>query len=280
MQLGWFVKLKSVSYSLFLHAVAVILLVISFDFTDPIKPHHQNINIVNAVTVDQAQVEKELQRLKQEDDKQKQAEKQRLAELEKKAEAEKKKAEEIKKQRQEEEKKLAETRKKKEQEQKQREEEQEKVAELEKQKEELEAQRKLEVEAKKKKDAEVKKQEEDQRKAEAEKLLQEQMAEEEAKLQAESDKKLISSLGDEIHNKIASYFNLTGLPEGLSCKLRVNLLPDGEVINAAIITSSGNEIFDRRALTAVQKASPLPVPKDADTFERLNMRETTITFEP
>ena len=287
MQLGWLVKLRSVSYSLILHVIAAVLLVISFDFTTPIKPQHQNISIVNAVTVDKSQVDKELQRLKQEDEKQKQAEKQRLEDLEKKAEAEKQKTEDLKKQRLAEEKKLADTKKEKEAAQKQHEEEQKKVAELETQrkleeekKAQAETEKKHQEEEQKKKAAELKKQEEERQKAEDEKLLQEQLTEEETKQQADSDKKLVASLGSEINDKIASYFNLTGLPEGLSCKLRVNLLPDGEVVNASIQESSGNDIFDRRAVTAVQKASPLPVPKDADTFERLNLRDFTITFKP
>ena len=44
--------------------------------------------------------------------------------------------------------------------------------------------------------------------------------------------------------------------------------------------SSGNDIFDRRAQNAVQKASPLPVPDDIATFERLDLRDITFTFIP
>jgi hypothetical protein len=41
-------------------------------------------------------------------------------------------------------------------------------------------------------------------------------------------------------------------------------MPDGTVIDVKIESSSGNEMFDRTALGAVYKASPLPV---GDLFE-------------
>src|SRR3990172_6245815 len=109
MRLSWWVRLRSIWYALALHVIAAALLVFSFSFTDIIKPPHQDISIVNAVTVDKSQVDKELQRLKQEEEQKKLAdlekqkqelEKQKKLEEEKKvlAEAEqKKKAAELKK---------------------------------------------------------------------------------------------------------------------------------------------------------------------------------------
>ena len=290
MQLSWWIRLRSVFYALSLHIVAAVLLVFSFSFTKPIIPPHQNINIVNAVTVDKAQVEKELQRLKKIEEDRNLAEKKRVEELQKQAEAEKKKADGLKQQRQEEEKKLLEAKKKKEQEQKQREEEQKKLVQLEKEKQELEKQRKLEEEKKKKaeeekykKEKELKRQEEERRKAEAERKrheaeenLQKQLAEE----QQQQDLTLLEKVTAAIYNKVTSKFNQTGLPEGLSCALRVRLLPGGEVIDVSVSKSSGNDIFDRRAQTAVHQASPLPVPEDIATFERLNLRDITFTFKP
>ncbi len=288
MYLSWPVRIRSFWYAVALHLLAAALLFFSFDFSTPIKPQAPSVNIVNAVAVDKAQVEKELQSLKKEEEKKKQAEQQRLKELEDKAEAEQKKAEDLKKQRLAEEKKLLEAKKKKEQEQKLREEEQKKLEQLEKEKVQAELEKQMAEEEKqrvaeeqKKKEAELKKKQEEEK---AEKELQEQLAKEAAAAETEAqqaaDQQLAVSLGNEIHNKIARNFNLTGLPEGLSCKLRVNLLPSGEVVNVSIVQSSGNEIFDRRAVTAAQKASPWPVPQDGDTFDRLNMRETTITFKP
>jgi len=41
-------------------------------------------------------------------------------------------------------------------------------------------------------------------------------------------------------------------------------MPDGTVYNVEMKTSSGNSMFDRNAVSAVYKASPLPV---GDMFE-------------
>lgn len=294
MQLSLLVKLRSVFLSLSLHIIAAALLVFSFSFTEPVKPPPAGKNVVNAVAVDKTQVEKELQRLKQEEDQKKLAEQKRLSDLEKKAD-------ELKKQRQEEEQKLLDAKKKKEAEQKQREEEQKKLAVLEKQKAELEKQRKLEEEKKKqaeeekrkaeeekkkleeekkKKEAELKRQEEERKQKEAEKALQEQLAKEQAEEQRKQDLTLQQKIARDIYDKVTKNFNRTGLPDELSCELHVKLLPGGEVIDVSVSKSSGNEIFDRRALTAVQKASPLPVPEELETFERLNLRDITFTFKP
>jgi colicin import membrane protein len=301
MYLSWWIRIRSIWYSLALHIIAAALLVFSFSFTEPIKPSHMDVSIVNAVAVDKSQVDKELQRLKQEEEKKKLEEKQRVEDLQKQTEAEKKKAEDLKKQRQEEEKKLLEAQKKKEQEQKLREEEQKKLALLAKEKEELEKQKKLEEEKKvqaeverkkaeeeqKKKESELKKQEEERQKAEAEKkrqdaekALQAQLDAEAAEGQRQQDLTLQQQIAREIYNKVSRNFNQTGLPEGLACTLRVRLLPGGDVVDVVVTKSSGNDIFDRRALTAVQKASPLPIPDDNAIFERLNLRDVTFTFKP
>lgn len=50
---------------------------------------------------------------------------------------------------------------------------------------------------------------------------------------------------------------------GLSCLVKVRLLATGEVIDAAIVKSSGSAAFDRAATMAVMRASPLPLPEDA-----------------
>lgn len=275
MRTGWFVSTQSLVFALLLHAVVIVLLLVNFSFTPELKPV-KPVSIVNAVAVDKAKVEEEIRRLKQEDEKKHR----RSEELEKKLEAEKKKAEEIKNQRLEEEKQLSITRKQKEEEQKKHEQMQQQNAEL-KQQHKIEEEKKVKAEAeKKKKETELKKKEDEKKRQEAEQAMQKQLVEEERIAREQADQKLASSLGSEINDKIISYFNLSGLPGNLSCKLRVNLLPSGEVVGVSILESSGNDIFDRRALTAVQKASPLPVPQDAETFERLNLRDITFIFKP
>ncbi len=58
-----------------------------------------------------------------------------------------------------------------------------------------------------------------------------------------------------------------GVDKQLSCKLNIQLGPDGSVLNVILSQSSGNVLLDRSAVAAVYKSSPLPVPKDADAFE-------------
>jgi len=110
--------------------------------------------------------------------------------------------------------------------------------------------------------------------------LQEQLEAEHAAEQRRQDATLLQAIVGRISNKVERNFNKTGLPGNLACTLQVKLLPGGDVIDVSVSKSSGDDIFDRRALTAVQKASPLPVPEDLETFERLDLRELTFKFEP
>lgn len=59
----------------------------------------------------------------------------------------------------------------------------------------------------------------------------------------------------------------SGIDKSLSCTLSIQLAPDGTVLNVSLVKGSGNVLLDRSAVAAVYKASPLPVPKDADAFE-------------
>lgn len=68
------------------------------------------------------------------------------------------------------------------------------------------------------------------------------------------------------------------LADDLVCKILVNVAPDGVVMNATIIQSSGNALLDNSAKTAVLKASPLPVPKDSAIFE--NFRSLRLIVRP
>ena len=66
---------------------------------------------------------------------------------------------------------------------------------------------------------------------------------------------------------------------GLKCTIRVRLLSDGTVMDAEVISSSGDEDFDMSAENAVNKASPLPVPKDKELFAR-EFRSFQFLFNP
>lgn len=61
--------------------------------------------------------------------------------------------------------------------------------------------------------------------------------------------------------------------------VRIQLVPTGEVIQVSIITGSGNEALDRSVLAAVNRAQPLPVPKDGRIFEQ-QFRNFVMAFRP
>ena len=283
--------LRSLLQALALHAIVALLLVFSFEFT-PVPEPPPKVNIVKAVSVDKAAVEIELKRLADQEQAKKDAEKKKQQELERKAD-------EAKKKRQAEERKLAEIKKKKEQEIKKKKEAEQKRKQIEKEKKELEKQRQLEVEKKKKAEAEKKKQEEEKKRKEAarkaeqerlrkeeeerkrletEKALQEALEAEQRALQEQQDLTEIQKYSALIARAVERRFNKLNLPEGLSCEILIRLLEGGKVAEASIAKSSGNELFDKRAETAVYGASPLPAPEEQRVFNK--MRTIQILFRP
>jgi len=266
-----FLTLRSFVLSLLLHSAAAALLVLSFDFTPKTAPAPAvQVNIVEAVKVDAKQVEAEVERLREADRKKEQDRRK----LEKQVADMQKKAAAAEKQRKSEEEKLADLRKKKEQEQKAHEAEEKKLVETRKQQEELEKKRKLEEDKKRK-------EEEGRKRKAAEEALRKQMEAEQREQEQEQlrrDDAILSQYHARIQSAIIQNFNLTGLPPGLSCVLRIRTVPGGQVVAVQIATSSGNEVFDQRASDAVTKASPLPVPDDPRLFEK--MRDIRLTFKP
>ena len=147
-----FVTLRSVLYSLLLHVFAIGLLVINMETpVNPLPPPRSNAKVINAVTIDEKQIEAEVNRLKEADRKKQQKKlneiKNRAAKAERERKAEEMRLRELKKKKQEEQKQLAETKK---------------------QNEELERKRKIEEEKKLKAEEERKRIEEEKRKAEEE----------------------------------------------------------------------------------------------------------------
>jgi TonB family protein len=76
-----------------------------------------------------------------------------------------------------------------------------------------------------------------------------------------------------------SWIRPPSISAGSRCTIRVRLMSDGTVIDAEVISSSGDEDFDRSAENAVNKASPLPVPKDKELFAR-DFRTFQFLFNP
>jgi colicin import membrane protein len=282
--------LQSGLFSITLHLALLGMLVLSFDFSrKPLLLPTQTTDkdIVKAVTVESKQVEQELQKIK--DAENKKLKKQQA--LEKKLKDLEQKTAKVERRRKTEEKRLAEAKKKQQQEQKQRVLEQQKLAQLKQKQQELEKKRKLEEDRKKAEEAEKKRKEEERKRAAEEEqkrkareqALKQQLAEEQRQREAaqvRQDQQMLQSIAANIYRRVVNNFNKSGLPPGLECELTVRTIPGGEVVNVSISKSSGNDIFDRRAMAAVEKASPLPLPEDAATFDRLKLRQIAFRFRP
>jgi colicin import membrane protein len=257
--------------SVLLHVLAFGLLMVSLDLTPPIQPFLPQGEIIDAVAIDDKQVEQEIAQLKEAEQQKQNEQLKKQRELERKAEELQKKSSEAEQKRKEEEIRLADLKKKQEIEEKKRKEEEQKLSDAKKQQEELKKQQELEQ----------KRKQEELAKAKAEEALKKQLAAEQAAMQAAQDKadmNIINQYVARITRAIQSEFNMTGLPPGLSCVFQIRMSPTGDVLTLRIDRSSGNTIFDTRAETAVRSAAPLPVPEDARVFAK--MREIRLTFAP
>ena len=82
-----------------------------------------------------------------------------------------------------------------------------------------------------------------------------------------------------IHNRIKRFVvvppDLKGNPEA---EFTVVLLPDGEVLKATLVKSSGYPAYDAAVERAILRASPLPLPPDTSLFEEF--RTLDLHFRP
>lgn len=131
--------------------------------------------------------------------------------------------------------------------------------------------------------AEVKKQqallEQQQREAEA-KAADQERKKQAAQAQIAKDKKSTIAISNAIQQRVINrWIKPPTSANGLRCKIRVKLLPSGDVMDVQVIKSSGDSVFDRSAENAVRKASPLPVPNSRALFNQ-NFRTFTFNFIP
>lgn len=114
--------------------------------------------------------------------------------------------------------------------------------------------------------------------AEKEAIRQKQVAAEKARV--ESARQATISTTAAIQQKVNQrWIKPISSSKGLKCTVRVKLLPSGDVMDATVMQSSGDSIFDRSAENAVLKASPLPVPKDRALFSK-HFRTFVFEFKP
>ena len=263
------------TWAIIIHLLAFIAIGVSFKASDPKISEVQKEKVIEAVVIDENKINEEINKLKK-------------AEQRKKNEQTKlqKNAEKAKKDRRNEEKKLRALKKKQKEQEKinkvKRAKEQKHLAELEKQRKASE-QKRLETEQKLnqlekqrlEKQAQLEK-EENERQQEIARKKRLEAQKKQAKYEQDEVAKFKGLIRSEItRNWIfpASY------QKGMTCKVLVRLIPSGDVISVRIIQSSGNSAFDRSVEMAVQKASPLSVPKpESGLFDYF--REVEFVFDP
>ncbi len=213
----------------------------------------------------QEQANLKAQKVKEELQKTKEDEQSHLAQIRMEKEKEQKALEALKKEKAKEEKRLAAIDEK-------RQEEQERATQMRLEREKEEKKKKELLEAK--------------RKVEEDKKMSALKAEEDARIAAENAERLRLAQGEFkkyegiIRDKVKGcWVRPSGLPSKLQCKLEINAMPDGEVINVKIVASSGNEAFDQSAIAAVRKAVPLPFPQGEPDVMNL-LRHFTLEFIP
>lgn len=261
----------AVTLSVIFHLALVIFFVFGAELFNEKKIESKpTVNVVKATVIDESKVKAEAKKLKELEKKKKLQEKKRLEDIKKKRLAEEKKIADLKKQHAEQKKKLAQ----------QKAEEAAKQAKL-KQQQALKRKKEAEAEAKKKKLAQAKKEKERLAKekaakikaaadakaakeqAEREQALREQLEKEEQENQKRLAEKAVASHRDLIKQKVErNWIQPPGEIAGLNCVVRVRIMPGGDVIDAQVIQSSGNAVFDRSVERATRKAAPLPLPDD------------------
>jgi colicin import membrane protein len=130
------------------------------------------------------------------------------------------------------------------------------------------------------------KREQAQRDTERERIAaQEQAAREAAANQAQAlsaENQLIAQYKAIIHDVVSSnWIQPPSARNGMQVVINLKLVPTGEIVACVIVQSSGDAVFDRSALQAVDRAGSFPELKDLPiaVFER-NFRDFNLLFSP
>jgi len=264
--------------ALLLHLILAVLTLAGVDWLAASEKVYTRPRVIQATVVDARALESEIMARRQAEAKRKaEAEVQRQAEAEAQRRAEAKRQAEAEVQRQAEAKRKAEAKA-------QRQAEAKRQAEAEA-KRQAEAKRKAEAKAKRRAEAKRKAEETARRRAEAERKAAEaarraREADLLAALDAEQAAGELDIYKSAVFDRIRGvWVRQPGMGRNLSCRVEVRLIPGGEVVpgSVRIIRGSGNPAFDRSVVTAVYKASPLPVPS-GQPFEQF--RNLGLDFRP
>lgn len=93
------------------------------------------------------------------------------------------------------------------------------------------------------------------------------------------DEKAMAYVGQIQADIIQNWSRPPSARNGMQTLLKVYLVPTGEVVDVSVITSSGNDAFDRSAIQAVRKVRRFDVPRDGRLFED-KFREFEVLFRP
>ena len=262
-------------WAVIVHILAFVAIGISFKSSDPKISAVKQEKVIEAVAIDESKIEEEVNKLKKED-KRKKREQKRLQNNVKKAKSDRRKEEKklraLKKKQKEQErinknkgiqenKKIAALKKKRKEQERQEKEAQDKLNKLEKERQEKEA---------------ILEKEEQQRQA----VIAQQKRAAEQKKRAAYEQSEVSKYKGLIRSQITrNWIFPASYQKGMKCKILVRLIPSGDVVSVRVVQSSGNSAFDRSVEMAVNKASPLPVPKSSSgLFD--HFREVEFVFDP
>ena len=255
-------------WAIVIHILAFIAIGVSFKSSEPKMSSVKASKVIEAVAIDEKKVQAEINKLKKADKQKKRVQK-KLQD----------KAIKAKRDRKKEEKKLRALKKKQKKEEalnkKKRIKEEKRLAEVErKQKESQDKLNKLEKQ-RQVKQAQLKKEEKERQEKIAEKK---RIADQQRRAQFEQGE--VAKYEGLIKRQITRNWTFpASYQKGMKCKVLVRLIPSGDVISVRITQSSGNSAFDRSVEMAVNKASPLPVPKSSSgLFD--HFREVELVFDP
>ena len=286
---------QAMAISIVLHVLMVVVLVLNLSHSEkPSLPMRAKVKTVQAVVVDAAVVDSELNKLKKAEQRQQQKEQQHKQQL-------KKEMEQAREQRRKEEKRLAELKRQQQQNEKdararqakleaERKQKQQELTELKQQQQDLEHKRQAEqqrlaaIEARRKaeEDAARKKKEAEQaevrRKAEEADLIQ-RMEEEEAREMENNTRlqTLRSQYAQMIEQQVArNWLPPANMTKGWFCEVMVMQNRLGDITQVQMLKCSGSDAFKSTVERAVRKASPLPSPPSPDVFDQ----KLQFTFRP
>lgn len=286
--------LHPVGKSFVLHLLLGAVLVVSVHFSPSPQLPESNVMAqpIEAVVVDAAQINQQLQNIEQQKQQKLEAERRKKEEQQRRIrerEEEVRKAEqaaaEARKRKQEEQKRAAAEaeRKKREAAEKAKRDKEERER---KERERKEAERKKAEEEKKRKEAEQKAKQEAARKAqealekaEQERILEEQLKAEQATRNAKRQRQVMSEIGKYtalIEQTIKRNWIVDPSMKGKSCRLNIRLASNGLVTQ--VTTLEGDANVCRSAQSAVLKSDTLPVSSDPEVFAE--MKEINLTLKP